>query len=577
MNDIFIDKFRLKFPDELEQIYVDETFHNSLKQLRINIIVVGVIYAIFGIVDVVVTPAVKYQAWFIRYAFILPLTAAVFAFSFSRHFRRYQQIAVSFLALMGGAGIVVLIDLTHGEAPYLHFAGLLLVFMTTYTAFKLRFLTATIVGWTIIGMYEVSAIWLHPPALTVFLTDNFFYISANLMGMFTNYQRDLYSRREFLQVRRIQEVEQLKHTLEKDLLNEAVDRAVRSLRESESRFRTLAETTAAAIIIHRGSRFLYVNPTVQRLTGYDEGEYSRMEFWEIVHPDHRDMVRERGESRMSGKDVLGEYEFKVVTKSGDERWVTATAGIIDYEGAPAVIATLFDITDRKRAEDERVRLYEERIQEEERHTREKENIIMELHDGIGGITTNISILAEVAQRSSDVEGFRDKLATISQLAREGINEIRGFMRSIDTSGLSWRMLAAEIRNQGNTMLEPHGIGCVFETVIDDDAAGEPGSLLCLNLFKIHKEALTNTIKHARATTVTVDLSVDNQVLRLMIGDNGIGCSQHTSRGRGLANIRKRVADLGGTVSLSSDSGTRLDLEIPLAPPSRVLERTPRTS
>jgi len=135
--------------------------------------------------------------------------------------------------------------------------------------------------------------------------------------------------------------------------------------------------------------------------------------------------------------------------------------------------------------------------------------------------------------------------------REGITEIRGFMRSIDTSGLSWRMLAAEIRNQGNTMLEPHGIGCVFETVIDDDAAGEPGSLLCLNLFKIHKEALTNTIKHARATTVTVNLSVDNRGLRLMIGDNGIGCSRDDRKGRGLANIRKRAADLGGTVSLSS--------------------------
>jgi len=87
---------------------------------------------------------------------------------------------------------------------------------------------------------------------------------------------------------------------------------------------------------------------------------------------------------LSGKDVLEEYEFKIVTKSGDERWVSSTAGIIDYEGAPAVIATLFDITDRKRAEDEKVRLYEERIREEERHTREKENIIMELHDGVGG-------------------------------------------------------------------------------------------------------------------------------------------------------------------------------------------------
>ncbi|MDA8099620.1 MAG: ATP-binding protein, partial [Nitrospiraceae bacterium] len=272
---------------------------------------------------------------------------------------------------------------------------------------------------------------------------------------------------------------------------------------------------------------------------------------------------ERGASRMSGKEVPEEYEFKVVTRWGDERWVSATAGVIEYEGAPAVIATLSDITDRKHAADEKVRLYEERIREEERHARERENLVMDLHDGIGGITTNIRILAELAQQSPDFEGFRNKLSIISQLAKEGITEIRSFMRIIETSGLSWHMLAVEIRSQGNALLEPHGIGSVFETNIDGDTAGDPGSLLCLNLFKIHKEALTNAIKHARATMVTVNLSVNNHGLRFVIGDNGIGCSKDESRGRGLPNIRKRAASLGGTVNISSDSGTRLALEIPL--------------
>ena len=569
MKQIPIDALRLKFPADLEEAYTNETFHNSLKQLRINILVVGLIYAIFGIVDVVVTPDIKAEAWFIRYAIITPLAIAVLAFSFSRHFRRYQQQVVSLLSLAGGAGIVVLIGLTHEQAPYLHFAGLLLVFMTTYTAFKLRFLYATFVGWAIIGMYEVSALWLHPPKLQVLLTDNLFYISANLMGMFSNYQRELYSRREFLQALRLQEIERRKHALEKEVLNDAVDKAVRSLRESEARFRTLAETTAAAIIIHRGAGFLYTNPTVQRLTGYSKEELERMEFWAIVHPDHRDLVHERGASRMSGKDVPEEYEFKVVTRRGDERWVSATAGIIEYEGAPAVIATLSDITERKHAADEKVRLYEERIREEERHAREKENLIMDLHDGIGGITTNIRILAELAQQSPDFEGFRNKLSIISQLAKEGITEIRSFMRIIETNELSWQMLAAEMRSQGNALLEPHGIGYKFETAIDDIGAGGPGSLLCLNLLKIHKETLTNTIKHARAGSVTGNLSVNGHGLRLTIRDNGIGFGNEDFRGRGLPNIRKRAAGLGGTVDLSSDPGARLDLKIPLPLHSRV--------
>ncbi len=572
MTEYPIHRYRLKFPDDLERTYQDETYQSTLKQLRINIVVVSVIYALFGIVDAVVTPYARNTAWFIRYAVVIPVGIITLAFSFSRAFRKYQHFLISLLAFVGGAGIVVLIDITHGQAPYLHFAGLLLVFMSTYTAFKLRFLWATAIGWTIIGMYEVSAVWLHPPALTVFLTDNYFYISANLMGMFTNYQRELYSRRQFLQARRVQEIEQQRHAVETDRLSEAVDRAVRSLRESESRFRTLAETTSASIIIHRGNRFLYVNPTVMRISGYDAAEFDRMEFWKLVHPDHRELVRERGRARISGVQVPGEYEFKIVTKRGEHRWFTASAGIVDYEGAPAVIATLFDITDRKRAEEEKVRLYEERIREEERHVREKENIIMELHDGVGGIITNIGIVAELARKLKDIEGMRNKLVTISHLAREGVTEIRSFMRSIDTRGLNWHMLAAEIRSQGNALLEPHDIGFTLNTAIDEDAGNEPGSMICVNLFKIYKESLTNIVKHAKATSAAVTLEVDRQALRFTVEDNGIGCGEGNRGGRGLANIRRRAAELGGMATLSSGRGTRLDLKIPLPLQSTIHEQ-----
>jgi signal transduction histidine kinase len=188
---------------------------------------------------------------------------------------------------------------------------------------------------------------------------------------------------------------------------------------------------------------------------------------------------------------------------------------------------------------------------------------MELHDGVGGIITNIGIAAELARKSKDLDGARNMLATISSLAREGVTEIRSFMRSIDTHGLNWHMLAAEIRNQGNTLLEPHNIGFALETAIDDDAGSEPGSLICVNLFKIYKESLTNIIKHARATSAAVTLAVDKQALRLTIEDNGIGCGQSNCSGRGLANIRRRAAEMGGMATFSSGRGTRLDLKIPL--------------
>ena len=563
MEEREIDRCRPRLPDGLERIYQEESFHASLKQLRINILVAGLIYALFGILDAVVTPEIKYEAWFIRFAIVIPAAIFVFFFSFSRHFKKYQQPVVFSLVLVGGAGIVALIVIAGKSPSYFHFAGLLLVFMGAYTSFKLNFISATLAGWAIIGLYEISALGISHTPLPVFLTDNFFYIAANLMGMFSNYQRELYLRKEFVQNRRIKEIEQLRHAEEKDRLREAVDKAVQSHKESEARFRILAETTTASIVIHRGGRFLYTNSAVQLVTGYTWSELLQMEFWELAHPGYREMVRERGRARMSGNQAPQEYEFKIVTKRGEKRWVTTTAGIIDYEGSPAIIATLFDITDRKRAEEEKVKLYEERIREEERHLKEKESILMELHDGIGGITTNIGILSEVAQKSGDLAAVRGKLATISWLAREGVSEIRGFMRSLDTSQLSWHTLAAEVRNQGTTSLEPHNIAFSIETSIDEAAPGQPGSLLCVNLYKIYKEALTNIIKHAKATSVMVTLSIGRDALQLTVQDNGISCGPADPPGRGLPNMRKRAAELGGAMTLSSVHGTRLSLALPI--------------
>lgn len=563
MEDASINKYSLRFPDDLEQIYEEESFHNSLKQLRINILVVTLIYAFFGILDVLITPAVQSQAWFIRYVIVVPFALVVIFFSFSPHFKRFQQITVSALTLVGGGGLIALIVLTSTSAPYFHFAGLLLVFMTTYTAFKLRFLSATVVGWLLIVMYEIAAVWISHAPLRIFLTDNFFYISANLMGMFTSYQRELYTRKEFLQVRRMKEMEQRKHAEERERLSAAVKKAVHSLSESEERFRTLAETTTASTIIHRGGKFLYTNPAVQQVTGYTQDELLQMEFWQIVHPEYRELVRERGQARAFGREVPREYEFKALTKSGEERWVSATAGPIDFEGKPAIIAALFDITDRKRAEAEKLKILEQRILEEERHLKEKEAIMMELHDGVGGITTNIHILSELAQKSGDIDFIKCKLATISQMSSEGILEIRSFMRSLDADGVSWHSIGADLRNHGTSMLEPHSIMFSLETSIENVADARPGSLLCVNLFKIYRETLTNIIKHARATSVLAALSVAGDRLTLTIEDDGIGLEKTNSGGRGLSNMRKRASELGGSFSLSSGSGARVRLEIPL--------------
>lgn len=126
--------------------------------------------------------------------------------------------------------------------------------------------------------------------------------------------------------------------------------AEQALQESESKFRTLSHMTAAGILIHQGGVFLYLNPAAEKITGYRVKELLHRKFWEVVHPDYQDMVRRRGLSRLQGDMASPQYEIKIIRKDGAERWVHLTNGLIDYDGRPAVISTVFDITERKEIE-----------------------------------------------------------------------------------------------------------------------------------------------------------------------------------------------------------------------------------
>jgi hypothetical protein len=71
------------------------------------------------------------------------------------------------------------------------------------------------------------------------------------------------------------------------------------------------------------------------------------------------MIKARAQERLAGNAAPPQYEFKIIRKDGEHRWVLMTAGITTYEGKPAVIGTIIDISARKRAEEERERFSQE--------------------------------------------------------------------------------------------------------------------------------------------------------------------------------------------------------------------------
>ena len=185
-------------------------------------------------------------------------------------------------------------------------------------------------------------------------------------------------------------------------------RAEAALRESEAKFRVLAQTVLSVILIYQNSKIVYANSYTEAHSGYSEQELRSMDFWELVHPDHRQVAKERGLARLRGESVPPRYEVKLITKAGEERWVDFAASPMQFEGKPAVLGTAFDITERKLAE-EALRASEERYRELVENARD----IIYSHDLQGNYTSVNKAVEQITGYTREEALQRNFAATVA--------------------------------------------------------------------------------------------------------------------------------------------------------------------
>jgi two-component system cell cycle sensor histidine kinase/response regulator CckA len=130
--------------------------------------------------------------------------------------------------------------------------------------------------------------------------------------------------------------------------------------DREESFRLIAETASNAIYIHDGKQLIYVNRAAEQFTGYSREELLAADMWHLVHPDDLEFVRSNATRRFRGEPAPLRYEYRIIHKSGVVRWLDFSGSLVQFAGRRCVLATAFDITDRKSAEAE-LRTSEERL------------------------------------------------------------------------------------------------------------------------------------------------------------------------------------------------------------------------
>jgi PAS domain S-box-containing protein len=205
-----------------------------------------------------------------------------------------------------------------------------------------------------------------------------------------------------------------------------------ALRESEERFRRLAEGSIDGIVLIKGSEVRFANTALVQMLGYEsDEEVLGRPFTDFVSEDYRESMEERRRARNEGRDVPDRYELRPLRKDGSEFDAEISVSTITYRGGWARLGLIRDVTERKRAE-EALRESEERFRRLSEAT--LDGIV--IHDGERILDANPQAAAMVGYELSELIGM-DLFGLLApgchDLARQQI--LSGYGESYEVRGL----------------------------------------------------------------------------------------------------------------------------------------------
>jgi PAS domain S-box-containing protein len=344
--------------------------------------------------------------------------------------------------------------------------------------------------------------------------------------------------------------ERLSRTIDRIMVDEA-------LHASEEKYRDLVENISDVIYTADSEgKITYVSPAIESLLGYKPADILGQSFVQFIATSDLKRGKDNFQQLALGK-FLDPNEYQVLTKSGEICWIRVSSQpILEEDQVIGVQGVLTDITQRKRAEDQL---------EQAAALAERERLARDLHDSVTQSLYSINLQSDatiMALSSGKIEGIEKRLQTLKEIARESMSELRMLIYELHPSILEEAGLVAAMRQRLDTVESRSGIQ------VDLQVEGEQRLPIAVEkeLFRISLEGLNNVMKHAKANEILIWYSFEPDRCRLTIKDDGVGFDLKPTyhyRGYGLANIKERLEQIGGELTIITEpgKGTTLDIEV----------------
>jgi PAS domain S-box-containing protein len=343
-------------------------------------------------------------------------------------------------------------------------------------------------------------------------------------------------------------------------------KAENALRESEERYRLMVASVRnyAIFMLDREGRVVSWNEAAMRILGYDESEILGQHFSVFYPPARREdegFVEKLDLAHRLGRH---EEEGQRVRRDGTQFWASVVmAPIRDHAGPLRGFVTVVrDLTQHKEAE-QKLKDYAERLKIISRRVLdiqeiENRNLARELHDEIGQALTALKLNLMALAGSAPSIAHNDSLRESIDIVDNTLRQIRNLSLDLRPTVLDDLGLEAALRWFAHRQANRAGFAVTVTCdPVPDDVPGD----LKTACFRIAQQALTNVVRHARASRVNVRLHIRRGWMILTVRDNGRGfdvadAMKNAARGQsfGLLSMQERASLANGTFEIQSASG-----------------------
>jgi PAS domain S-box-containing protein len=342
-------------------------------------------------------------------------------------------------------------------------------------------------------------------------------------------------------------------------------RLLSALRESEKRFRVMANTTPSLIwMCDQEGKIVYLNERLLAFTGTNPKE-GYGELWSAsVHPDDLMIVSAGRSSALKSHESFSD-EYRMRRNDGVYRWIFDVASPrLNGDGSFAgFIGSGVDVTDQKMAREALEKVSGQLIEAQEK---ERSHLARELHDDICQRLALLSIRIEKVSQDwpTGQTPVGDQLKQIWQQCSTLTTDVQALSHELHPSILDHLGLVTAAKSFCREISEHSG------AVVGFTSTNVPGSLpreVSLSLFRVIQEALHNSVKYSGAKRFEVHLQGTSGDIELEVSDDGVGfdAANLKSKGLGLVSMQERINFVRGRFSVQSrvGEGTKIIVSVPL--------------